>query len=298
MNCKVVEELLPAYSLSALSPEEEALVEAHLDTCPWCPVQLREHMLVAALLSHAAEPAELSARLKERVIRTVPSKKAERNQRVQRSIFAPARLLLGATASITVMLVAAVVAVSLLMTNEIDDLKKDNSELTSEVTRLTSVGSQMSDKMEVLQGENSSLNSQVTLLSLQDEKLTEMLMEQRSMNYIMAAPDKKLLALYGDESLTDAQGVLLIAGPDGSGILMTKGLEPSPENMAYQVWLRKDGEPARAGELSVDEEGWGVLSLWPDQPITLFQQVWVTQEPIKTATKPSGKPILWGRIAP
>lgn len=298
MNCKEVEELLPAYSLNALSPEEESVVEAHLDTCPWCPVQLREHMQVAALLSHAAEPAELSPRLKERVVRAAPSRKTDRSQRVKLPIFAPARLLLGATASITVMLVAAVVAVSLLMTNEIDDLKKENSDLTSDVIRLTSVGSQMSNEMDILQEENSLLSSEVTLLSLKDEKLTEMLMEQRSMNYIMAAPDKKLLALYGDESLTDAQGVLLIADPGSSGILMTKGLEPTSENMAYHVWLRKDGQPAMVGALSVDEEGWGVLSLWPDEPITFFQQVWVTQDPVEDTSKSSGKPILWGRISP
>ena len=65
MNCREAEELLPAYALNALGAEESALVEEHLDTCPWCPTLLREHAEVAAALAQAAEPFQPSPGLKD-----------------------------------------------------------------------------------------------------------------------------------------------------------------------------------------------------------------------------------------
>ena len=65
MNCREAEELLPAYALNALGAEESALVEEHLDTCPWCPTLLREHAEVAAALAQAAEPFQPPPGLKD-----------------------------------------------------------------------------------------------------------------------------------------------------------------------------------------------------------------------------------------
>jgi hypothetical protein len=45
-----VAELLGAYALHAVDPEERALVEAHLAECPRCQQELREHEGVATLL--------------------------------------------------------------------------------------------------------------------------------------------------------------------------------------------------------------------------------------------------------
>ena len=71
---------------------------------------------------------------------------------------------------------------------------------------------------------------------------------------------------------------VMIGARGDTGILMAKGLEPSSVDRAYQVWLWRGGQRVTVGLLSVDEHGWGVLTLWPEQPISLFQQVWVTEE--------------------
>jgi anti-sigma factor RsiW len=52
-----VMELLGAYALDAVDPDEAALVEDHLRTCPRCQAEVAEHREVAAMLAHSGAPA-------------------------------------------------------------------------------------------------------------------------------------------------------------------------------------------------------------------------------------------------
>ncbi|MEO5678523.1 MAG: anti-sigma factor [Acidimicrobiales bacterium] len=50
-------ELLGAFALDAVEPDEGAAIEAHLATCPRCRDEVREHREVAALLAYAGTTA-------------------------------------------------------------------------------------------------------------------------------------------------------------------------------------------------------------------------------------------------
>lgn len=50
-------ELLGAFALDAVDPDEAALVEDHLRTCPRCAAEVAEHREVAAMLAHTGAPA-------------------------------------------------------------------------------------------------------------------------------------------------------------------------------------------------------------------------------------------------
>jgi len=52
-----IAELLGAYALDAVDPDEAALVEGHLRTCPRCAAEVAEHREVAAMLAHTGAPA-------------------------------------------------------------------------------------------------------------------------------------------------------------------------------------------------------------------------------------------------
>jgi len=64
-----IEELLGAYALDALEPDERALVEAHLEGCPRCAAEVAQHHEVAGLLANTGGPApdELWDRIAERL---------------------------------------------------------------------------------------------------------------------------------------------------------------------------------------------------------------------------------------
>jgi anti-sigma factor RsiW len=76
-------ELLGAYALDALDPDEAALVEAHLDECPRCRAEVARHHEVAGLLANsgAEAPAELWDRIAGRLERPDRPDDAEEHER-------------------------------------------------------------------------------------------------------------------------------------------------------------------------------------------------------------------------
>ena len=52
-----IRELLGAFALDAVEPDEGSAIEAHLATCPRCRDEVREHREVAALLAYAGTTA-------------------------------------------------------------------------------------------------------------------------------------------------------------------------------------------------------------------------------------------------
>ena len=52
-----IEELLGAYALDAVDPDEAAVIEEHLETCPRCRAEVSDHREVAAMLGNTGGPA-------------------------------------------------------------------------------------------------------------------------------------------------------------------------------------------------------------------------------------------------
>ncbi|MGH9152889.1 MAG: zf-HC2 domain-containing protein, partial [Acidimicrobiales bacterium] len=52
-----IEELLGAYALDAVPPEEAEAVGLHLSGCPRCRAEVAEHRETAAVLAYAGSPA-------------------------------------------------------------------------------------------------------------------------------------------------------------------------------------------------------------------------------------------------
>ena len=57
MDHQEIQELLGAYALDAVDAEEAAIIEAHLETCPRCRDELRNHREVVGVLAYSGEEA-------------------------------------------------------------------------------------------------------------------------------------------------------------------------------------------------------------------------------------------------
>jgi anti-sigma-K factor RskA len=57
MDIPEIEELIGAYALDALEPDERQVVDQHLPTCPRCRAELADHLEVAAMLGNTGAPA-------------------------------------------------------------------------------------------------------------------------------------------------------------------------------------------------------------------------------------------------
>jgi anti-sigma factor RsiW len=69
MVCQYLEDLFELYLLGAVSPEDAAAVESHLQSgCAACLEQMREAGLTVYLLSLPAKPARLDTKQKSRLL--------------------------------------------------------------------------------------------------------------------------------------------------------------------------------------------------------------------------------------
>jgi anti-sigma factor RsiW len=88
-------DLVGAYVLDALPPEERAAFEAHLAGCPACRAEVTELGRVVEVLPLAVEPAEPSPALRGRILEAIAQEPAEqpRLRRVPGGLAAPVRQL-------------------------------------------------------------------------------------------------------------------------------------------------------------------------------------------------------------
>lgn len=87
-------------------------------------------------------------------------------------------------------------------------------------------------------------------------------------------------------------GVLYVAPDHQHWYLAVRGLEPSPEGHAYQLWFVADGRPVSAGTFSV--EPGGPVELSSETMPAGTSAVLVTLEAIGGAAEPQGPEVLFG----
>jgi len=102
MDCKRIEEKLPAYLEGALPPEEGKLVEGHVATCQNCRIAL-EHLVKTGKLVRGLEEAEPPPWLKQRIMARVREER-ERREGFLRRLFYPLHIKIPATALATVLI--------------------------------------------------------------------------------------------------------------------------------------------------------------------------------------------------
>lgn len=133
MGHEEAEELLGAYALDAVEPDEAEAVEAHLETCPRCRDELRGHREVVGLLAYAGEeaPAGLWDRVRAHINdapgdgtgspSTPPLRLVHGEQRSRRPVFVVA---MGA---------AAAVLIVALLGIQVDHLQNKTNRLSHQV---------------------------------------------------------------------------------------------------------------------------------------------------------------------
>lgn len=87
-------------------------------------------------------------------------------------------------------------------------------------------------------------------------------------------------------------GVLYVAPDHQHWYLAVRGLEPTPEGQAYQLWFVADGGPVSAGTFSV--EPGGPVELSSESMPEGTSAVMVTLEAIGGAPEPQGVEVLFG----
>ena len=262
MNCNHVEDLLPAYALGALEPEEHHAVEEHLDECPYCKPVAREYLEATAALAAAVPPATPPPGLRNQILsaagRQVPNPaplafpgNPSGDVLSRRSMWGTAGFAVAA--GLGLVFIGVLLGMVLDMRREVRDLRDESRHLVA------------------------------------------MINDQRTFAYTAALPGTDAMPLENTGQAPKARGMLMISQDRTWGILVSQGLAPF-DTMGYQVWLIKNGERTSGGIFKVDDTGYGQFYIRFPAPLGEFAQVGITMEPEEGSPNPTSEPVLTGHF--
>jgi anti-sigma-K factor RskA len=289
-------ELLPAYALGALEPEEMLAVDAYLNQHQELLIRLRNAEEAAAQLAHAAPlaplPATAKARLMSRVQADLATPEAtpattETVVRPKRAMPTPpqqswwGRLRPLFTSPLWVGVSAAALLILLLSLFYIQQLQTQLNGANDQL-------GQLEERVSELETAN------VQLEQANQNLLQQMQTDQARLMLIANADPDRTLQLSNPEGEPGAGGTFYVR--DDEGLLMWHGLESLPQDKSYQLWLipPAEGAPVPAGllEMDADTPDWLTVQIPPDAQN--FAAVGVSIEPAGGSPAPTGPIVLHG----
>jgi anti-sigma factor RsiW len=265
MNCEQVQELLEAYALEALDDSERAQVEQHLKTCLDCQQIASDYASMTALLPQAlaiASNAQPPAALKSHLLSALE---------------APAP------------------AVPIL---PMDDPRADAnsghalaaqnaSKRRSMRRRLWPVAAAflmliLGTSLTAVLAREHALRIELANLTGQQELVLEIVDSPKMNKVLLRPPVKDSSTAYGK----------LYTRPDmSSAVAMAARLVPPPAGQSYHLWLTSEGKTQLAGLLTVNNEGFAMLTFDSGRQGPAYEAVKVTLQPVGS-TVPVDPPIL------
>jgi anti-sigma factor RsiW len=236
MNHDEIAQLLGAFALDAVGPDEAAAVRAHLAECPRCSSEVAEHWEVTGLIANVGvdAPPEIWDRIAARIDtgagtrRPAPLHLASSPPSPDRAR-TPARRRLGWSAVGTIAAAAAVVAVLLGV----------------QVSRLDHRVGQLAEA------------SRHTGLT-------------QAVQAALLEPDAQKVALASMGSAgTPGRAAVVVVLPDGSAYLVNTGLPRLPSDRTYQLWGVVQGKTVSLGLLG-SHPGDVSFTVDPAAPVKVF----------------------------
>lgn len=271
-------DLLEAFALDALEPEEELAVEVHLEGCRLCASLVGDNQRVAAAIADSVPASSPPPALRQRLLDSVDSSGAEPSQpsvspRVRVSQRRPPRSwsrVSQALATRWTRVLGPAIAVLALVAIGIS----------------TALNLQMSDQMGAVQSENTALRRQLdqsmattTALASASNTMSQMqgnLQRWQETSYALAQPGNHTLVLSPVSPSVDSRGVLVLSEDGTEAVLMASDLEVPRPDSVYHVWLTRGGQWYWAGEMDVDERGWGTMPMRSQDSLMQYDSVQVS----------------------
>ena len=150
----------------------------------------------------------------------------------------------------------------------------------------TALNLQMSDQMGAVQSENTLLRQQLdqsmattSALAHTSNTVSRMqgnLQRWQETSYALAQPGNQTLVLSPAAPGIESRGVFVLSEDGREGVLMASNLAaPRPESV-YHVWLTRGGQWYWAGEMDVDERGWGTLPMSARESLLQYDSVQIS----------------------
>jgi len=260
LKCNELLDLLPAYSIEATDRDEDELVAAALASHPDSADELAEYEHIRQALLHSAEPRSPSPALAESLQAAIRQEAAPESQpQKDQSVAWLTQLFGGLFQPTWTRLAVAGVLLLLLALNGVTALR-----------------------MWKLQAENQMLVGQLTS---QLEALT-----------VITDPDAEVYTLSAPDDGGDAHASVRWMPGNNVAVLTAEDFPELQSDMAYQLWLIRDGQRTSGGLFDVDSEGAGTLVVIAPEPMDTFDSMGVTPEPAAGSAGPTSPPVVFGTL--
>ncbi len=275
-----MEDLLEAFALDALEPEEEQTVLDHLEDCTQCSVLVADYLSTAAVLASTVPSASPSEQLRTSLMEAIEPIEPVQEQAPAAPISARRhpqswsrafsvmgrrwpRVLMPVTALAAVAIAAFLITENVQMTGEMDGMMAKNAEL-----------------QETLAESRATATAQ---LSQASNAVTQMQGDLQFLKNTLAQPGNQSLSMETMQPGSGSHGVLVLAGDTSAAVIMASGLESLQEDAAYHVWLMERGQRTWAGNMEVDENGWGTMAFAMGAGGSQFDSVQISRAPLTLA---------------
>ncbi len=271
---QAIENLLGAYALDAVEPDEAELVEEHLRTCPRCRAEVDAHHEMAAAMGTSVEPVSLelwdriAARLSER--EGGPVDAAD-----------PAMPWLGSAPTADAGPVGPTEGAVLI---DLAQARRRRQRTWRRVTAVVGVASAVVIAVlafNLVQSKNNATQLQSALSGKGDSS---------AVATALANPNHKIVVMRSPDGAQLAEFVMV---PGGHGYLTSSNMQALPADETYQLWATIDGQPISIGLLGNNVRTAAFTIGGTASPSNLA----ITVEPAGGVVAPDRSPVAKGTVA-
>lgn len=278
---------LALLALGALSPEEAAAYQAHIDACEKCRHELAELRGDISLLALSAPPKPLPAAARERFLASIGAAQNANQASTTNQAAAPAPAT--ASSSVSSSTSASVVTMPPRPASTSGAIRLWQA---IAAVLLIALGFH-AYKVHQLQEHLSARNGQLAALRENNEALTTANAKARAVLQALTASSAQHVLLTATHATAEPQGNLTYIAESGSLIFSASHLKPIPADKTYELWIipANGAAPIPAGLFHPDLAGNGSVVL-PNIPQGVTAKAFgVTEEAAAGATTPT-MPIL------
>ena len=143
------EDLLEAYALDGLDPEEEAKVDSHVDWCDRCQTELNRWQLTASMLGLAVEPEAAPSSLRARVLNGMPTPPQVRRGYYRRLMipqlpkFNLGKWAVPVTATIVLLVLGSSILLNMRVMSQVEEVTLQSATVTAQLNQAITQNQQL-----------------------------------------------------------------------------------------------------------------------------------------------------------
>ena len=278
MEHREAKELLEAYAIGALDPDEQNALEEHIKAgCPECDETLKDLEELTSRLALSVSQKNVSPSVKEGLMAKVKNNQPEPKNTLGKSVFV-GWIAAGIAAGLVFYLGIRTTTLNQKvrekhqklttaneeisrLSKELHDVRAEHSNAERDLEKAEIEISQLRESLAIMEKKVLYLENDITTAETEITNLRKDLAETEDITGLIRSPGTQFINLSGVDPNPQAFGKVILDPIQGSAVVYMYRLPEPPDCMEYQLWVIREGKPTSAGVFKVGKDGHTVLKL-------------------------------------